>query len=139
MSLIHEFYLVDKNITWKVLPTESLSVKIDDTFITSISDFLKWFISENDNGESKRGLYYHGISNIKEDNLLLFINTVQGLYNLFEKAPDTFYLTGNLLIGENKEEQNHFNKDEILAVLSELLYIANIAQKQDKKILHLGI
>ncbi|MGL9730416.1 hypothetical protein [Enterococcus sp. DIV0756] len=139
MGLTHDFYLVDNEVGWQNIPMNALSVKISDNFFISFKDYLRWFHSEDDDGEIREGLSYYDTSIIRGTNLEKFLSILDSLILLYSNSTETFYLTGFFMPEEDIYEKNSFQREEVLIQLNSLRDIVNKAITCNKKILHIGI
>ncbi|MBL1230377.1 hypothetical protein IW492_14165 [Enterococcus sp. BWB1-3] len=139
MGTQHRFYLVDKEVEWRDIPSNSQFVKLSEKLILQLSDYLLWIRFTRANGTIGDGLDPYGVSSIDGDDLDGFVSLITDLYNLFKLSPETFELTGDFLANEEIYEKNEFKKKDVLNQLIELKKIIEIAVHADKKIIHCGI
>ncbi|WP_339101692.1 hypothetical protein [Candidatus Enterococcus clewellii] len=139
MGTQHSFYLVNKEVGWKNIPSNSKYVKLSEKLILQLSDYLLWIKFTRANRTVTNGLDPYGVSSIDGDNLNEFASLITNLYNLFKLSPETFELTGDFLANEEVYEKNEFKKQEVLGQLISLKELIEEAVCMDKKIIHCGI
>lgn len=158
MALIHDFILVKTDheppfdlfylLMLKDEAKRDMVVHIPDDLILYIIDTMKWVCSYNPfNNEKQYGLYYHGLSLLKEDGIRTLNSIAQAWLSLFTVAPDIITLTGPYVTIEGEPdipgeyEIITFSKNDIITRINKLVELTSKAMDSEENymILHHGI
>lgn len=140
MALEHEFVAIDEiDDIDNVRDYTAHMVKVPDAVIQYVADTFRWVKTYWTNEQEKWGLDYYGYTIIKGTNINKFKNIIDNWLQIFECAPESFYITGDYLLDENKYEKIELSKQEVLSWLSSLQKECIKAIEQEKLLLHLGI
>lgn len=129
-------------------------VKVEDDFILYIFDTLKWLESDFHEVGIKRGIAYHGITIIKDENAEKAKKIIEAWKTLFSLGDEVIELTGEYTF-ENKLEYDEMSKqyyqsgqydkviikrEEVLETLEKLESFFKIAAKdRNYCVVHFGI
>lgn len=139
MGLKHEFVIVSKECKERIITSEMESIVIADEIIQYIFDNIKWIqINWNDEGMHS-GISYYGFPLIQNNEIEKSQNIIERWIDLFKMAPTNFLLTDCFISDEDKYENIHFKREDILIQLELLKNICIKARKEYKNILHNGI
>ena len=140
MSLSHQFAVVSKNSNSYIISSEMEYASLSDNVYIYIKDSLNWINSNWCGKKVSNGLAYSGFSYIEGVfNIENFERVIFHWKNLFELAPDEFYITGNYSIDDNNYEQILLKKQDVIMELSNIIKICRKAININGKILHNGI
>ncbi|MEK5393428.1 hypothetical protein NSQ59_24275 [Margalitia sp. FSL K6-0131] len=155
MALIHDFYLVPKDVMLNkdiVSYMDSIkesavgNVKIHDDLILYMNDTLKWVPSKCTpftKRFNEMGLDYYAMTILDEDSATTLKDVLLGWRMIFASAPKEITLTGMYILSDDQEDGEYekiiFDKDEVLEQLDALIAFIIEVEKHGHKIYHLGI
>ncbi|PGZ93358.1 hypothetical protein [Bacillus sp. AFS029533] len=155
MPLIHDFYLVPKDVTLKndiigymdsIIEFGVAHVKIQDELILYMNDTISWVPSKRTpftKGFNEMGLDYYGITIFDENSTTILKDVLLGWRIIFASAPKVLILTGMYVEGDHEEDGEYekitFNQDEVLQQLDALIALIVEVEKHSHKIYHIGI
>ncbi|MGL4873768.1 MAG: hypothetical protein ACRC30_03840 [Clostridium sp.] len=127
-------------------------VQIEDDIIIYIYDTLKWIRNDSEESTQKKGLAYHGLTLIQDDNAEKLKKIIKAWAILFSLGEEEFSLEGayvfeGMKVHEGEEyftggsyEKILVNKRKLIKDFKKLIEILEIAEK-DKEycVFHMGI
>ena len=140
MALSHHFAVIAKNNKSCIISSKMEYASLSDNIFIYIKDSLDWIHSNWCGSQISKGLSYSGFSYIEDiSDIKHFEKIIIYWKELFELAPDEFYITGDYLLDDNKYEKILIKKFDVIMELSNLISICQKAIKTQGKILHNGI
>lgn len=155
MALIHDFYLVPKDVMLNkdlVGYMDSIKesavghVKIHDDLILYMNDTLNWVPSKCTpftKRFNEMGLDYYAMTILDEDSVTILKDVLHGWRMIFSNAPKVFTLTGKYIESNEEDDGDYekisFEQKEILNQLDALLSFIVEVEKRGHKIYHFGI
>jgi hypothetical protein len=153
MSLEHEFYLIpistDLKGFWSNKDKDNSiidKVVIYDDIIQYISDTLEWIPSKNPaklGNPIGQGINYYGVTLFDNESSIRLKSIITSWRDLFNNAPDTLFLTGNYVDGDNELDGGYdkivINRDEVIKQFNKIIAFAECLSKGHYYLYHLGI
>lgn len=139
MALVHQFAIISKESTIKIVSADMDCVEIPDDILEYIADTLEWITSSWNGKELKQGISYYGFSIIEGDEIIKLMTLIQKWKELFELAPGSFRLTGSFSVSEKDYEKKEVYKSDIIKTFDSWLRLCKKALDTNSKILHNGI
>lgn len=157
MAMIHEFLLVDN---FKIDNKDKINNLIHDYFngnncneynyaeiyddiILYFMDTLNFIKFKWVSGEIHNGIDYYGYSVLSGKELYKAKVIFEAWKSIFEQGSDEIILTGGYVWSEEAKQGEYdkikLAKKEIINNLDGIIHMCNIAYKEGKSILHLGI
>ncbi|MEE6450218.1 hypothetical protein RAH41_06540 [Gottfriedia acidiceleris] len=154
MALIHDFYLVPKDVTLKndlmgymdsIKEFAVAHVKINDDLILYMADTINWVPTKSTpftRRFNEMGLDYYGITILDDNSITVLKKVLLGWRRIFACAPKLITLTGMFVEADEEDgeyEKNTFNQDDVLNQLDSLITLICEVDKHSHKIYHIGI
>lgn len=139
MAVMHEFAIISKDDTHRIISDEMKSVKISEVLIGYINDSLQWIFSTWNDDKNKSGISYYGYSIIEGEEIEKFKIIIMQWEALFRLATEDVCLKGDFLLDEGKYEKNILKKPVIINELHSLVELCMEAIENECIILHNGI
>ncbi|MEZ3434873.1 MAG: hypothetical protein K1W34_09700 [Lachnospiraceae bacterium] len=139
MALTHEFSNIPVGFDGEPYLNVKKKITVPDEIIQYIGDSLQWVSSKWNNSKKKKGISYYGFSVIEGAEIRRLGGIVRGWKELFELAPEDFYLTGSFQPDEGRYEKNKINRQELMKILDSWIQLCETALEKGELILHEGI
>lgn len=139
MALEHEFTAINEGFNIDEVREHTRMVKIPDAIIQYFADTFKWIETRWNDNQEKVGLNYYGYTTIRGAGIKKLKKIVDSWLQLFENAPDRFFIRGNYLYDEDEYERIELSRRDVLMWLESLQETCVRAIDERKILLHIGI